>query len=307
MLTRLLTSLTLCLLLAMAPSAVTPAFAQGGCAGQSWGVACGVTAPGAGGSGDARGSIGGGGGSRDSGPVSCVTQQLPPQEVPCTDPDLGTWSNARACYVRLAAPQPPQTAAVWNGNTTGAIYECSASAIWAGPGSYLFWSDTAPGLVPDPEVLARQAVTQMRLRAITIGMAPEPTADAVGLVGLPIWLWVASPDASTWGPNTKTASAGGYSVTATGRVTQVVWSMGDGQTVACTSTGTSYTDSFGIAPSPDCGYRYTKQGTYTVSATSYWTINWAGIGESGVINQTYTSSTVVTIGELQTVVKGQGS
>ena len=41
-----------------------------------------------------------------------------------------------------------------------------------------------------------------------------------------------------------------------------------------------------------------------MSATSYWTITWAGIGQSGVINQTYTSSVVVTIGELQTVVKG---
>ena len=59
-----------------------------------------------------------------------------------------------------------------------------------------------------------------------------------------------------------------------------------------------------MSASPDCGYRYTKQGTYTVTATSYWTINWSGIGESGVINQTYTSSVVVTIGELQTVVKG---
>ena len=80
--------------------------------------------------------------------------------------------------------------------------------------------------------------------------------------------------------------------------------MGDGGTVACTSTGTSYADSFGMSASPDCGYRYTTQGTYTVTATSYWTINWSGIGESGVINQTYTSSVVVTIGELQTVVKG---
>ena len=81
----------------------------------------------------------------------------------------------------------------------------------------------------------------------------------MGLVGLPIWLWVASPDASSWGPNTKTASAGGYSVTATGAVTRVVWSMGDGGTVACTTTGTTYADSFGVSSSPDCGYRYTKQ------------------------------------------------
>ena len=303
MLTRLVATLALCLLLAVAPVDGTPAVADAGCVGQSWGVACGVGVPGSDASGGTVGPLkktGSGGG----GPVACVTQEYPPREVPCTDPELGTWSNARACYLKLASPQPPLTDPVWNGRTTGAIYRCSSSAIWAGPGSYLLWSATDPGVVPDPRVLAQQAVTQMRLRAVTIGMAPEPSPGSVGLVGLPIWLWAASPDASTWGPNTKTASAGGYSVTATGKVTRILWSMGDGGTVACTSPGTPYADSFGASPSPDCGYRYTKQGTYTVRATSYWTINWSGIGETGVINQTYTSSVVVTIGELQTVVKG---
>lgn len=302
MLTRFFAALALCLALAIAPLGTAPAFAEGGCEGESWGVACGVGVPGYGGSGAAvplKNTHSGG-----SGPVACVTQELRPREVPCSDAALGTWSNARACYIKAESPPPPLTDAVWNGNTTGSIYRCSGSGIWSGPGSYLFWADSAPGVVPDPRVLALQAVTQMRLRAIEIGMAPDPSPGSVGLVGLPIWLWVASPDQSTWGPNTKTVSAGGYSVTATGKVTQVVWSMGDGGTVACTSTGTSYTDSFGMSPSPDCGYRYTKQGTYSVTATSYWTINWSGIGESGVINQTYTSSVVVTIGELQTVVKG---
>ena len=302
MLTRLLAALALCLALATTSLTGTPAYAEAGCEGASWGVACGVGVPGYGGSGGAAPLKHTGSGSSD--PVACVTQEMPPREVPCSNPELGTWSNARACYIKAESPPPPLTDAVWSGNTTGSIYRCSASGIWSGPGSYLFWADTAPGVVPDPRVLAQQAVTQMRLRAVTIGMAPDPSPGSVGLVGLPIWLWVASPDQSTWGPNTKTASAGGYSVTATGKVTQVVWSMGDGGTVACTSTGTSYTDSFGMSASPDCGYRYTKQGTYTVTATSYWTINWSGIGESGVINQTYTSSVVVTIGELQTVVKG---
>ena len=302
MLTRLLAALALCVALATTSLTGTPAYAEAGCEGASWGVACGVGVPGYGGSGGAAPLKHTGSGSSD--PVACVTQEMPPREVPCSNPELGTWSNARACYIKAESPPPPLTDAVWSGNTTGSIYRCSASGIWSGPGSYLFWADTAPGVVPDPRVLAQQAVTQMRLRAVTIGMAPDPSPGSVGLVGLPIWLWVASPDQSTWGPNTKTASAGGYSVTATGKVTQVVWSMGDGGTVACTSTGTSYTDSFGMSASPDCGYRYTKQGTYTVTATSYWTINWSGIGESGVINQTYTSSVVVTIGELQTVVKG---
>lgn len=302
MLTRLLAALALCVALATTSLTGTPAYAEAGCEGASWGVACGVGVPGYGGSGGAAPLKHTGSGSSD--PVACVTQEMPPREVPCSNPELGTWSNARACYIKAESPPPPLTDAVWSGNTTGSIYRCSGSGIWSGPGSYLFWADTAPGVVPDPRVLAQQAVTQMRLRAVTIGMAPDPSPGSVGLVGLPIWLWVASPDQSTWGPNTKTASAGGYSVTATGKVTQVVWSMGDGGTVACTSTGTSYTDSFGMSASPDCGYRYTKQGTYTVTATSYWTINWSGIGESGVINQTYTSSVVVTIGELQTVVKG---
>ena len=302
MLTRFLAALVLCVALATTSLTGTPAYAEAGCEGASWGVACGVGVSGYGGSGGAAPLKHTGSGSSD--PVACVTQEMPPREVPCSNPELGTWSNARACYIKAESPPPPLTDAVWSGNTTGSIYRCSGSGIWSGPGSYLFWADTAPGVVPDPRVLAQQAVTQMRLRAVTIGMAPDPSPGSVGLVGLPIWLWVASPDQSTWGPNTKTASAGGYSVTATGKVTQVVWSMGDGGTVACTSTGTSYTDSFGMSASPDCGYRYTKQGTYTVTATSYWTINWSGIGESGVINQTYTSSVVVTIGELQTVVKG---
>ena len=298
MLKRLLASIALGVFLAVAPFSDTRAVADGGCVGQSWGVTCGV---GVGGSNGIAGSVGS---TNGGGQVACVTQELPPREVPCTDPQLGTWSNPRACYIKLASPQPPQSDPVWKSNTTGAIYTCSAAGIWNGPGSYLLWLSSAPGVVPDPAVLAQQAVTQMRLRGVTIGMAPDPAPGSVGLVGLPIWLWVASPDASTWGPNTKTASAGGFSVTATGQVTEVVWSMGDGGTVACGSPGTSYSDSFGVAPSPDCGYRYTKQGTYTVTATSYWTINWSGIGQTGVIHQTYTSSVVVTIGELQTVVKG---
>ena len=302
MLTKLIAALALCLALTITPLTASPAYAEGGCEGASWGVACGVGVPGYGGSGGAAPLKHTGSGSSD--PVACVTQEMPPREVPCSDAELGTWSNARACYIKAESPPPPLTDAVWSGNTTGSIYRCSSSGIWSGPGSYLFWADSAPGVIPDPRVLALQAVTQMRLRAVEIGMAPDPSPGSVGLVGLPIWLWVASPDQSTWGPNTKTASAGGYSVTATGKVTQVVWSMGDGGTVACTSTGTTYADSFGVSSSPDCGYRYTKQGTYTVTATSYWTINWSGIGESGVINQTYTSSVVVTIGELQTVVKG---
>lgn len=292
MLRRILASIGLAVLLAVA-SSPSRAWADGGsgtCAGASWGFQCTVQRIGQG---------GGAGGTGSGAALTCIDPRG--AAIPCYSPALGTWDSSRGCYLEAVTPQPSFTDPIWNGNTNGAVYLCA----WGGGGrAYQVWLANGPAAAPNPAVLAQQAVTQMRLRGVTIGMAPDPAPGSVGLVGLPIWLWVVSPDQGSWGPVSRTASAGGYSVTATGRVTQVVWGMGDGGTVACVSSGTAYSDSFGVSPSPDCGYRYGTQGTYTVTATSYWTINWSGIGQTGVIHQTYSSSVVVTIGELQTVVKG---
>ena len=46
---------------------------------------------------------------------------------------------------------------------------------------------------------------------------------------------------------------------------------------------------------------YTRQGTYTVRATSHWVITWSGIGESGTITMDLTQTAPVTIGEAQVV------
>ena len=142
MLTKLIAALALCVALTITPLTASPAYAEGGCEGASWGVACGVGVPGYGGSGGAAPLKHTGSGSSD--PVACVTQEMPPREVPCSNPELGTWSNARACYIKAESPPPPLTDAVWSGNTTGSIYRCSSSGIWSGPGSYLFWADTEP-------------------------------------------------------------------------------------------------------------------------------------------------------------------
>ena len=88
-------------------------------------------------------------------------------------------------------------------------------------------------------------------------------------------------------------------MTATGRVDRVVWAMGDGSTGVCRKAGTPYADAFGKRSSPDCGHTYTRQGTYTVRATSYWVVSWAGIGQSGTIPIDFTESTVITVGEAQ--------
>jgi hypothetical protein len=226
------------------------------------------------------------------------------KEMPCKEGD-SWWSNDRDCYVSLADPQPPKSDPQWEGHRTGAIYECYSPAV-VGTRMYTFWSATSPAgpaAPPDPRVLALQAIATMRLRAIEIGIVPEAQAGSIGIVGLPTWMWVGDPGQDTWGPITRTASSAGYSVTATAKVQRIVWAMGDGNTVTCTQRGTPYADSFGKRSSPDCGHTYTQQGTYTVRATTYWRVSWAGIGQSGTIPLNFTRTAVITMGEAQVLIR----
>jgi hypothetical protein len=148
----------------------------------------------------------------------------------------------------------------------------------------------------------------MGLKAIIIGIVPEPKPGRIGLVGMPTWMWVAQPSANTWGPITRTASAGGVTVTATAKVSKVVWSMGDGSSVTCTSPGTPYQDSYGKRSSPECGHTYTRTSlgqpgdAYHVSATSYWVVTWAGGGQTGIIDLDFTANTQIKVGEMQVLV-----
>lgn len=234
-------------------------------------------------------------------PRSCAYGTFP---MPCSDPDLGYWSESRSCYVRLSAVQPPTSMPVWDGHTDGAIYDCSLPRSGGFGGLVLmFWAATAPA-GPDPRVLAQTAIASMNLRPISIGVVPEDRPGSVGLVGLPVWMWAANPDDRSWGPITRTASAGGSSVTATAKVQKVRWLMGDGGVVVCTGPGTVYEDRFGKSMSPTCGYKYTKQGVYTVRAETSWSVSWSGMGQSGTIPLTLSGSTMLTIGELQILTSG---
>jgi hypothetical protein len=214
-----------------------------------------------------------------------------------------TVNGVRCRPAGLVDPQPPKTEAIWGGHTDGAIYNCithrSVAPAGPSPGSVIqYWAASAPVPPPDPAVLARQAVASMQLRAIDVGIVPEARPGSVGLVGMPNWMWVENPSQNTWGPITRTASAGGWTVTATARVAQVVWDMGDGQVVTC-GEGTPYEDSFGKKSSPTCGHTYIRQGEYTVTATSQWVITWSGIGQTGTITMDLTRSADLTIGEAQ--------
>lgn len=146
---------------------------------------------------------------------------------------------------------------------------------------------------------------------VEIGMAPEDNPEwghRRSYVGLPIWMWVQNPSASSWGPQTWSGSTGGQTIDFTARATSVSWNMGDGSTVAC-GQGTPYSTAYGNVASPTCGHRYTHvskfqpDGMYTVTATTYWTIAWtsATTGESGTLTASAASSTQVEILQLQSV------
>ncbi len=242
-----------------------------------------------------------GGSGEQSAPRTCSYGSIP---MACQDAQLGWWSDSKSCYVQLSNPQPPSTAPAWAGHTDGAIYDCALPRSGGFGGlQYMFWAAAAPA-GPDPRVLAEQAIASMNLRPISIGIVPEDRPGSVGLVGMPVWLWAAGPDAQSWGPITRSASASGVTVTATAKVQRVRWQMGDGAVVVCTGPGTVYEDRFGRADSPTCGYSYPKQGTYTVRAETQWSVVWSGMGQSGTIPVTLNRATTITIGELQVVTTG---
>ncbi|MGI5188956.1 hypothetical protein ACQEVI_12525 [Promicromonospora sp. CA-289599] len=231
------------------------------------------------------------------------------EKVPCTSDD-GVWDGA--CHMKAADPQPPKSDAVWQGNENGLIVTCTPYCDEAGTGGQMGnpgalcavpvtrWVPTLPG-APDPAVLAQRAVSTMQLRGIDVGIVPEEGPDRVGILGMPQWMWVNEPRPRTFGPITREASAGGATVTATAKVDKVVWDMGDGNTVTCVGPGTPYEDRYDISDSPDCGYKYTKQGKYEVTATSYWTVQWEGIGQTGTIPLDFTSTANIVMGEAQVI------
>ncbi|MFJ2060343.1 ATP/GTP-binding protein [Streptomyces sp. NPDC087908] len=283
------------LVLGAAAFAVVPAHADG--PGGSGGTQCGtffceveVDVPGSGGSGGGSPAPGGSSGGGGEGGEKPATQ--------------------RVCTYKKLDPQPPAGSLDWEGHAPGdgAVYEerCTYND---GPSPTTFirnvWAAAPPGAATvDPAVLARQAVDRMVLRGPEIGITPKP--GGMGLVGMPVYLWT-ERGPETYGPNVASASAGGITVTATAKVARIVWQMGDGKTVTCTTPGTPYKAAFGTKSSPDCGHRYAKpstsgSGMYHVAATSTWEINWqATTGQSGQMTQTRQSAVDIRVGELQAV------
>ena len=213
------------------------------------------------------------------------------------------------CVWQMMSPQMPPPAG--KDPSRGAWEECMPAAGFTSnldPSTWprRWWENSVtPGTTTTPAEAAREVVAQMQLKGIKIGMVPESVSersDAMGVVGMPAWMWVDNPDdPRAWGPYTVTRVVGGLEVTATAKPRQVVWDMGDGTKVVCTSAGTPYRESYGKQASPDCGHKYMRTGSFTVSAVTTWDVQWSAAGESGVIQTVTRSSQPVKIGDLQAV------
>jgi hypothetical protein len=235
----------------------------------------------------------------------------PAGPVPCTS-EMGFWSNNYNCYVKVLAPQPPAGDPLWQGHelNDGAVYSCFQPQTGI---DVRIWSQDPPagsGSGPTPREVAQIAIDQMELRAVDIGMVPEPGEDNVGIVGMPAWMWVQNPTSHTYGPITASASAGGITITATARVLKIAWDMGDGTKIVCATAGTPYKASYGRQKSPDCGHTYvtssatTPSRKFTVTATSDWIVTWAGAGQTGTIRlDGLTRTAEVSVGEAQVLVQ----
>ena len=223
----------------------------------------------------------------------------------CVDAQLGNWSNSHQCYMKLEVPQPPPGDPRWQGHTNGSIWACLREQGYD-QGRHLVtdwvWLPGRPDtVVVDPVTLAYQAIAEMQLAPPLVRSAPG--VGQVGLVNMPVWLWVTKTE-NTWGPIVRKASVPGLSVTATARVKAVNWTMGDGKTVRCEGPGTAYDASMGVKASPTCGHRYVKASRelanckYAVTATAQWEITWQStLGDDGEISMTQQASAQLRIGE----------
>lgn len=185
--------------------------------------------------------------------------------------------------------------------------ECRQSGV-ASCGMGLALGSGAPAAAPQisPQDAARQAVAYLPLQPGKPTVGPPPTLNKwkMAAVGYPLWIWAEG----NLDPAPVTRSVSGISVSLDASLAKIVYDLGDGTTITC-GPGTPWRKGSVPAgtPSPDCGHTYAKpslpKGSYTITATTHWSVAWTAGGQSGTIPFTQTSSTTLPVGEVQTLVR----
>ena len=152
----------------------------------------------------------------------------------------------------------------------------------------------------DLDALARSLVVRLRLPDATPIFGPDPNNNEWKMlaVGFPVWLMTAGPRSRA-----TSVSSDGLTFRLSARLTSTAFNLGDGSRVTCTSMTPFTASSKAGSASPTCGHVYAKpslpKGSYTVTATANWTVNWSVDGISGSFPMSYSDSARLPIGELQ--------
>jgi len=171
------------------------------------------------------------------------------------------------------------------------------------------WVPAGAAALPDPRVLAAQAVSKLAMPNPAIQSSPGGSAPQT--VELPTWAWL---PAAQWAPISATASVPGESVTATATPVAVTWSWGDGSSTMCQGPGTAYVAGVSnpAAASPNCGHTYRQTSAnqpghqFPVTATLAWSVAWNGGGQSGTFpNLTTTATAHWTVRQIQSLIVNQ--
>ncbi|HSN43884.1 MAG TPA: hypothetical protein VLR88_07485 [Propionibacteriaceae bacterium] len=146
---------------------------------------------------------------------------------------------------------------------------------------------------------ARSATTSLRLPASTPVIGPDPGANEWDMlaVGLPVWLWTSEPRSLD-----SSVTSSGISLTLVATRGATTFDLGDGTVVTCATSTARPGGADPMESSPTCGHTYSKAGTYTVSATTHWAVDWAALGFSGTFDVPRTSTATLEVGELVSVV-----
>lgn len=235
-------------------------------------------------------------------------------DVPCRLPGIGFFAMVAGvgCYLKPSSTPPTDQTKpgpdykpyacrqVVAAEDMAPVVETFELIIWW-PGG---------GVIVTPEQAARAVAAEMSFEAIKLGVSQKLSGpQGVGYVGVPVWLWAKDPSDVTVGPQSVSKNYMGLAVTINASMTRIVWNLGDGKSVTC-GPGTPYKTSYGTSESPTCGYKYKRisksepGGKFTISATSYWSLEWTAGGQSGTIPLDFTQSTSLRVGEIQVVVTG---
>lgn len=208
------------------------------------------------------------------------------------------------CYLanEPLSTDPTDGSSLWQGRTDGAIHMCLSDLTGFGTANWPVWVAPAEEAGPSPAELAQQAVDSMELRAVEIGMAPEPdNADPNILIRMPNQVYASNAGPSALGPTSASASAGGITVTAEGRPTGIDIDPGDGSApFSCTTTELAATQRALEGPGI-CSVTWERtsteqpDGTYPLTVTTHWEVTWEGGGESGVITFDLTNTRPVAV------------